>query len=157
MWSRKPRAEYEAGKGEVNRAAMYDLIHSGHVPGVIAYLDDAPVGWCSFGRREEFLRLNNSRTLKPVDERPVWSIVCLFVHRKHRRKGLSVALLQAARDWATKQGATVIEGYPVVPRKREVPDMTAWHGTARAYERAGFCEVARPTEARAIYRYEVAA
>lgn len=157
MWSRKPRAEYEAAKGDINRADMHRLVYTGHVPGLIAYTGGVPAGWCSLGPRQEFLRLNNSRTLKPVDDQPVWSVVCLFIHRKYRRRGLSVALLEAACAWAAKQGARIVEGYPVVPTRPEVPDMTAWHGTARAYQRAGFTEVARPSDARAIYRREVSA
>lgn len=35
-----------------------------------------------------------SRILKPVDDQPVWSIVCLFVHRNHRGAGVSTALIE---------------------------------------------------------------
>ena len=157
MWWRKPRAKYEAGKGEVNRASMHELVHGGGVPGLIAYANGEPAGWCSIGPRSDFVRLNNSRTLQPIDNQPVWSIVCLFIRKQHRRRGMSVALINAACEFASHRGARLVEGYPVVPGKPEVPDMTAWTGFPSIFERAGFTLVARPTDARAIYRREVRA
>lgn len=152
MWWRKPRAEYERDKGEANRTSMLELVNSGTVPGLIAYVDGHPVGWCSVSPREQFVRLNTSRTLRSPDSQAVWSVVCLFVKRLYRRQGLSAALLRAACDWAASQGGRIVEGYPIVPRKDTVPDMTAWTGFPRAFEQAGFVQVARPTDARAIYR-----
>jgi len=152
MWWRKPRAEYERDKGSANRASMLALVNSGIVPGLIGYIDGKPAGWCSVSPRGQFVRLNNSRTLKSPDDQPVYSVVCLFVKRTHRRQGLSSALLTAACELVRSQGGRLVEGYPVVPRKDTVPDMTAWTGFPRAFEQAGFVEVARPTDARAIYR-----
>jgi GNAT superfamily N-acetyltransferase len=152
MWWRKPRAEYERDKGTVNRASMLAIVNSGVVPGLIGYVDGKPAGWCSVSPREQFVRLNNSRTLKSPDAQPVYSVACLFVKRPHRRQGLSSLLLKAACDWVASRGGRIIEGYPIVPRKDTVPDMTAWTGFPRAFEEAGFVKVARPTEARAIYR-----
>jgi GNAT superfamily N-acetyltransferase len=152
MWWRKRRADYERDKGEPNHAGMRALVSGGHVPGLLAYLGGEPVGWCSVAPRSEFVRLENSRTLRPVDTQPVWSVVCLFVRRSHRRRGISVELLRAACEHARSGGARILEGYPVVPRKPDVPDMTAWTGLAGAFAAAGFQEVSRPSEARAIYR-----
>jgi GNAT superfamily N-acetyltransferase len=152
MWWRKRRAEYERDKGEANRADMRARVFGGHVPGLLAYLDGEPVGWCSVAPRTEFVRLETSRTLRAVDAEPVWSVVCLFVGRSHRRRGISVELLRAAAEHARAAGARFLEGYPIVPKKREVPDMTAWTGLPGAFAAAGFEEVSRPSEARAICR-----
>ena len=155
MWWRKSRAEYERDKGEANRDSMRKLVEIGVVPGLIGYVDGRPAGWCSVSPREQFVRLNTSRTLRSPDDQPVYSVVCLFVRKPYRRKGLSSALLTTACDWVASQGGRIVEGYPIVPRKDTVPDMTAWTGFPRAFEQAGFIEVARPTEARAIYRRSV--
>lgn len=126
---------------------------SGAVPGVLAYLDGEAVGWCAVAPRDDYPRLARSRILRPVDDRPVWSVPCLFVGRPHRRKGISVSLLRGAVDWAAGRRANVVEGYPVVPKPGGMPDAFAWTGTASAFVRAGFREVARRSESRPIMRW----
>jgi GNAT superfamily N-acetyltransferase len=90
--------------------------------------------------------------LKPVDEEPVWSVVCFFVARSHRRKGLTVALLKAAVAYAREQGARIVEGYPVEPKQGSMPDVFAYTGLVGAFEKAGFVEVARRSKSRPIMR-----
>ena len=79
MWWRLTQREFDAQKGEGNRRAMKAIVDSGRVPGVLAYHEGQPVGWCSVAPREEFPRLGRSRILKPVDDEPVWSVVCFFI------------------------------------------------------------------------------
>jgi GNAT superfamily N-acetyltransferase len=93
--------------------------------------------------------------LAPVDERPVWSISCLFIAKPFRRQGVSVALIGAATKFARSRGARVVEAYPVVPYSDAMPAAFAWTGTVSAYERAGFREVARRSAARPIMRREL--
>jgi GNAT superfamily N-acetyltransferase len=155
MWFRLTRAEFEAQKGEGNRIAMRAIVESGEVPGILAYADGRPVGWCSVAPREEFGLLERSRLLKPVDDRPVWSVVCFFIGKAYRRQGLTVALLRAAVDYAAAHGAEIVEGYPAEPKKADAPDVFLYHGTTSAFREAGFVEVARPSETRAIMRYVI--
>ena len=68
-------------------SAMKAVVDSSEVPGLLAYDGNEPVGWCALAPRERYLRLARSRILKPVDGKPVWSVVCFFVARSHRRKG----------------------------------------------------------------------
>ncbi len=131
---------------------MKKIVNSGFPPGIIAYDDDQPVGWCAVEPREHYPTLAKSRSLKPVDDQPVWSITCLFVTTAHRRKGLSVALLEAAARHAKKNKAKVLEGYPSVVHKKEVPGPFIWTGTESAFKNAGFVEVARPSASRRIMR-----
>ncbi len=152
MTPRLTRREYEQQKGEGNRRAMKELVDSGEVPGVLGYLGDEAVGWCSIGSREAFSSLARSRILKPVDEKLVWSIVCFFVRKDERRKGLSVALIDAAVKYARSQGARIVEAYPVEPRKEEMPPVFAYTGIASAFRKARFKEVLRRSETRPIMR-----
>lgn len=152
MWWRLRAKEFESGKGESNRRAMRRLVRSGRVPGILAYLNGEPVGWCSVAPRAEYVRLERSRILRPVDDRPVWSIVCLFIARAHRKAGISVKLIEAAARFARKQGAGIVEGYAVEPAKGRTADAFAYHGPASAYRSAGFVEVARRSETRPIMR-----
>ena len=153
MWWRVPSAEFDRGKGEGNRQAFQALVASGAEPGVLAYVGEEPVGWLAIQPREAYPRLARSRSLRPVDDAPVWSVTCFFVARAHRRGGLSVGMLRAGVEHAAARGATIVEGYPVDPRGGRLPDAFAWHGTRAAFERAGFVEVARPSATRAIMRY----
>jgi GNAT superfamily N-acetyltransferase len=107
--------------------------------------------------RDVYVRLDRSRVLRPVDDTPVWSISCLFVEKARRARGVSVALLDAAARFAGKQGARVVEGYPVVPYTDRMPAAFAWTGTLSAFLAAGFTEVARRSRTRPIVRRSVSA
>jgi len=154
MWWRLPRSEFDARKGASNRAAFRRIVAGGREPGLLAYRGGRPVGWCAVEPRDRYPALARSRVLAPVDDRPVWSITCLFIERSHRRRGVSVALLRAAVEHAMARGASVVEGYPVVPKTGRMPDAFAWTGTLAAFERAGFREVARRSPTRPIVRAE---
>lgn len=154
MWWRQTAKEYEASKGEKNRRKMKKIVISGDIPGVLAYHDGEPVGWCAVAPRSEYTRLARSRILKPVDDRPVWSIVCLFVAKESRGMGVSSALISAAVDFVREKGGKTVEAYPVEPKKK-MPDAFAFHGLAVSYSRAGFREVARRSETRPVMRFEI--
>ncbi len=143
MWWRITASEYsrEAGKG--NRKAMKKLVDSGEVPGILAYADGRPVAWCSVAPRERFGRLERSPVLKRVDETPVWSVVCFYVSKEHRRKGMMVAMLKAALEHARRNGASVVEGYPVEPRGSGLSGFEGFTGIVSAFRKAGFVEAAR--------------
>ena len=153
MYWRLPRTQYEEQHGELNRRNMKALVDSGNIPGILAYSDGEPVGWCSIAPREEFTTLSRSRVLKPVDDQPVWSVVCFFVARGQRHKGLTVQLLKAAVEYARANGARIIEGYPVEPKEGKSPDVFVYTGLFSAFKQAGFSEVLRRSETRPIMRF----
>lgn len=155
MWWRLSAKAWTAGKGAANRKAFRSIVADGEVPGVLAYDRGEPVGWCAVAPREAYLRLANARTLKPIDDRPVWSITCLFVRRDRRRRGVSAGLIDAAAKLAASRGATLVEGYPVDSRSSDAPAAFVWTGLPGAFARAGFSEVARPAPTRPIYRREL--
>ena len=152
MTWRLPRAEYEAGKGAGNRAALRRRVRSGPPPGILAYVHADPIGWCAIAPRLEYDYLARSRVLRPIDDRAVWSISCLLVAKPYRGRGISVQLLRAAVEMARKGGAEVVEGYPVTARTGRMPDAFAWTGTLSAFRAAGFEEVARGSPGRPIMR-----
>ena len=151
MWARLPRAEFQAGVGSKNKRALRRVVAAGEPPGILAYVNGEPAGWCGLGPRTDFRRLEKSKVLAPVDDRPAWSVVCFFVARPYRRQGLSVRLLREAVRHAAARGATLVEGYPTDTRSRAA-DAFVWTGLASAFERAGFREVARRSRTRPIMR-----
>jgi GNAT superfamily N-acetyltransferase len=155
MWWRLSRAQYERQKGEGNRHAMQNLVNSGTVPGIIAYLEGNPVGWCSVAPREDYPHMAGSKVMKSIDEQPVWSVACLFVDRKYRRRGLSVGLIRHAVTYVKERGGHILEAYPVEPKKQTVPGVFVYTGLASAFRAAGFKEVARRAETRPLMRYYI--
>jgi GNAT superfamily N-acetyltransferase len=155
MWWRLKRSQFVKQKGEENRRALRQIIEAGEVPGLLAYADGRPIGWCAVAPRQSYAVLERSRILKRVDDAPVWSVVCFFVSKTFRGKGLTTALLRAAVEYATQHGAGIVEGYPVEPKKTRMPDVFAYTGLASAYRKAGFVEVARRSETRPIMRFFV--
>lgn len=139
------------GRGEQNKRALKSLVDGGYVPGLIGYEDGSPVGWISLSPREDYAKLRRSPVMKPVDDRPVWSIVCFFVDRRARGRGVSEALLEAATDYARSQGVTLLEAYPVDKKERSDPDFM-FFGAKSMYDKAGFEEVARRKETRPVVR-----
>ncbi|MGE3171207.1 MAG: GNAT family N-acetyltransferase [Planctomycetota bacterium] len=151
MTMRLPARDYDAGKGAPHKRRLRRRVDREPAPGLLAFAGDEPVAWISLGPRPEFARLATSRVLAPVDDRPVWSIVCMFVRRDLRRRGVSRQLLRAAAAFARRCGADVLEGYPVDP-KGSLADAFAWTGLASAYRAAGFREVARRSVSRPVFR-----
>jgi GNAT superfamily N-acetyltransferase len=151
MWWRLKRSEYEKQKGTSNKKAIRKIINSGSVPGILAYHNNIPIGWCAIEPRESYKLLENSRVLKRIDNERVWSVVCFFVYRKYRRKGVTEELLRAALKHAKKNKAKIVEGYPIDSEK--TPSAFAWTGFASAFLKVGFKEVHRGSPTRPIMRY----
>lgn len=167
MWWRISRKEFDQQHGAGNRQAMHRLVEAGEVPGILAYTSDPlaggpegepfkqAIGWCSVAPMEKYASLNRSPVLKSIDDTPVWSIVCLFLHKSQREKGLTLALVKAAVDYVCKQGGRVVEAYPTVAQGKRLPPVSSFMGLQAVYEQAGFVEVARPSKSKVIMRYTI--
>jgi GNAT superfamily N-acetyltransferase len=153
MTWRLQKADYERLKGDGNKKAIQKLVRREEPIGIIAFVGEDPAGWCAVAPREKFIRLQNSRVLKPIDDKPVWSVSCFFIAKPHRRKGLSVKLLRATLAYAKKEGAKIVEAYPVEPKDNKMPDVFAWTGILSSFIVAGFKEEKRHSETRPIVRY----
>ena len=155
MWWRSKRSQFEQQKGRQNKRALKRIVDSGEIPGILAYFRGEPIAWCSVAPREVYAALKRSRILKPVDDEPVWSIVCFFVARNFRHKGITVKLLKAVIEYVRERGGKIVEGYPTEPKKDQTPDVFAWTGLASAFRQAGFKEILRRSPTRPIMRYWV--
>jgi ribosomal protein S18 acetylase RimI-like enzyme len=123
--------------------------------GIIAYQGTTPVGWLSFGPRGAYAKLQRSPVMKPVDDQPVWSVVCFVVPPEFRHQGVATALLKAAVAEARARGARLLEAYPVDKATRGADDWL-WHGAKSMYDKAGFEEVARRRPERPVVRLKLA-
>ncbi len=148
---RLPPKEYEKNKGAGNKKLFKKLVAKVS-PGIIAYHNGAPAGWCAFAPREEYIRLENSRVLKKIDDEKVLAVTCFFIRRNMRKKGLSILLLEEVKKHAKASGFKIIEGYPVTPYMKEMPAPFAWTGLPSTFAKAGF-KVAAQRGKRKIMRH----
>ncbi len=159
LW-RLAKKDFEAGAGgagEANRRAMKAIAAEAVPPGLLAYDGDQAVGWISVAPRSRFPRMENSRILKPLDDRQVWSVTCLLIASSHRRQGVATRLLSAACDFVRDNGGSVVEGYPIAPNKSSYPPIFAWTGFESAFRKAGFETVVKRSPTRPIMRRELVA
>lgn len=147
FWHLRGNAYWD-GHGARNREGLEGEIRGGAEPGLLAYVDDVPVGWCRLGPRESFERLEHSVKLARVDDQEVWSVVCFFVHPSAKRTGVASALLDAALARATAEGAPVLEGYAV---REGHMNIDAYTGYLPMFLHAGF-DVVRAAGRRTIVR-----
>lgn len=134
-------------RGPRRREAMTELAGRAVAPGLMAFEGDQPVGWIAIAPREELTRVARSRATLPVDDEPVWVIPCVTVHRKHRGRGIALALIEAAVSYAGQQGARAVEAYPRAGGER-IGDDNAYFGTEEMFSRAGFSIIRGPLEGR---------
>ena len=140
-WRGSSRARGFSGPA-ANRDALEAQVTIGeYAPGLIAYLDGEPVGWCGLGPRAAMPRLRRSRTIPAADALPVWSIGCFVVRPGYRRRGVARALLQGAIDYARSQGAPGVEGSPVDAAGARVSTSDGFVGFTSMFEAAGFRRV----------------
>lgn len=147
---------YHQRPREENRLALKAIVEAGPPPGLLAFDGDLAVGWCQITPRDHLPWMDEKRNLRRVDDAPVWSISCFYVRSKHRRRGVTKALIEAAVAYAAKAGATMVEACPI-DRTIGKGATNAFTGVASSFASAGFSEVARRSPTRPIVRRQVPA
>ena len=138
----------EGSQSRRKRAAMTELAGRERAPGLLAFVNGEPVGWVAVAQRGELGRVARSRATPPVDDVDVWVIPCITVRKDARGRGIAVALIEAAVEYAAAQGAPAVEAYPRAGDERTGDD-NAYFGTEPMFRRAGFQVVRGPLENRA--------
>src|SRR5437764_14701882 len=112
MYWRVGRA-YRERAHEENRAAFREIVERGPPPGLLAFAGNMAVGWCQLTPRDALPWLDRTRRLKRADDVPVWSLLCFYVRKGYRRRGVSSALIAAAVKAAQRAKAPALEAYPL--------------------------------------------
>ncbi|AYY14579.1 N-acetyltransferase [Actinobacteria bacterium YIM 96077] len=151
------RKDWHASTVDTRREMLREQVCRQDVPpGVLAYTDGTPVGWCAIARKSSYPRLRRSPLAGSGDDDGVWSVTCFVVTVGHRRRGMTSALLQGAIDLARAHDARTIEAYAVDPSARtSVSAAELYFGPLSVYTSAGFTEVARPYPARPRMRLDL--
>jgi GNAT superfamily N-acetyltransferase len=143
-YRQRPRAK--------NKAAFKAIVKQGPPPGLLAFDGDVPVGWCQLTPRADVPWLDREWRLRRVDEKPVWSISCLYVRKGYRRRGVTAALIAAAVKAARRAKAPALEAYPL---DAKLTPSASGTGFASTYARAGFKTIARHVPPRPIMRHDL--
>lgn len=156
MYFRLNNPEFKKGKvDEGNKHAIKAIVWEGKPAGLLGLIEGEAIAWCAFAPREDFIRLENSRVHKRIDDKEVWSMPCFFIDKNFRKSGVSVQLLKGAIKHARENGIKTLEAYPTIPTQIRLPDSFAWVGLYKSFERAGFEIVDRTSRNRPMVRYYV--
>ncbi len=147
-----PNRDFKAGWGEGNHKWFERLVASRAEPGILAYRGDEPAAWLGIAPRDRLERLNRSRTFKPIDSEPAWTMNCFVVRRNFRRQGLTRELIRAGIEFVRERGGKIIEAYPFQANRKAIPGYDLFVGSAAAFRDCGFAEVARPLPTRPVMR-----
>ena len=154
MWFIIPVKEYHAAGSDGNRASFCRLLAASEHPlGLIAYLDDRPVGWCAVGPRSRYLRAIRTPTYKgrdPDEDDDVWLLPCLFLRKEARGAGLGGRLVRAAVRLARERRAVAVEAFPYAGPKRRSRETQV--GFEAVLSRGGFAVIGRPSADRVLMR-----
>jgi GNAT superfamily N-acetyltransferase len=150
MYWRLRSSAFSGNRIADNRAGLRRLANEAAAsglpaPGLVALRGDRAVGWVSLGPRADFERLERSRTIPRLDDRPVWSVVCFAVSETSRGQRIAGKLLEAAIDYARRHGAPALEAYPAVTGSTRLPASAMYSGSLSLFEAAGFRRVADTT------------
>lgn len=167
QWFQNPGKSFDALSVQERKAALHAQTQCG-IPqanttsGLIAFLDDEPVGWCAVEPRTAYPRLRTSRIVfgnrdENKDDESVWAAVCFVTRAGFRRRGISRALASAAVDFARARGARALEGYPLQLAERKAPMWGELYvGSYSIFADAGFSEISHPTPRRFVMRINFA-
>lgn len=133
---------------------------AGATSGLVAYLDDEPVGWCAVEPRPAYFGLARvyrvpweGRNEDKADE-GVWAVTCVLVRAGFRKRGIAYALARGAVEHARPRGARALEAYPYRTEVGEVTWDEIHPGNESIYVAAGLREVTRPGKRRVVMRID---
>lgn len=155
MYFRLPYKTFQGNKPGGNKKMMKQLVNKGCPKGLIASMNNEPVGWIAMAPREDYMKLVDSRAFKRIDDKPVWSITCFFIKKEFRHNGLSQQLIKGAVDFAKKKKIKTLEAYPAIPYSEKVPSPFLWVGVLSSFIKNGFNIVQQNSKSRAMVRIDL--
>ncbi len=152
MVNRNMDPPYSRSDTAMKKRAMSDYVAGGTPVGILGYIDDEPVAWCSIAPLETYKNLRGKRYVSDGNDTDnVWSIACFFIQSGHRRQGITTQLIKAAIDYAKSNGAKIVEAYPIDYDTQSYTYM----GRIGTFERLGFKEVGMVGIRRHMMRLQV--
>ena len=149
VWRPIPKGASRADS-QAKKASLRQRVHDGAPVGILGYVDGEPMAWCSIAPRTTYRDLKGKDD--PAEEPDsVWSLVCFFVPRRLRGRGIASRMIEAAVEHARMKGAAVVEAYPV---DSDSPSFR-FMGFRSSFESAGFRKVGAAGRRRHVMRLSV--
>jgi GNAT superfamily N-acetyltransferase len=158
--SRMTPAEVRETTPPDRRKRFGSVVKKGPPPGLLAYKGDEPVGWVAIAPRSATPQWSVGRKSSAVENEAdatdpeVWAATCFFVRSGHRKKGMTAELLEAAIDWAKKNGAKRLEACPMSHDDKR-SNVGLFVGPKRVFERRGFDTVLERKPGRPLMRLKL--
>jgi len=133
----------KSGLPSHNKKRKKELVSQGRSHGIIVYSGSQPVGWCSYGPKEEAPAIDRGRFYRKLglsDDGRLWRVTCFFVDKDFRKRGVAAVALRAAIDSIRRKGGGTVEAYPRT--SKHGGSVSLWFGTADKFQREGFKPVA---------------
>ena len=92
------------------KASLENYVVNKNPVGLLGYDNTEAIAWCSIAPRESYRELSGENSLTNV-----WSLVCFFIKKEYRQKGITEELIKQAIQYAKDNGANYVEAYPVEP------------------------------------------
>lgn len=89
---------------------MEEYVINQNPVGLLCYDNSEAIAWCSIAPRESYRELSGDNSMTNV-----WSLVCFFIKKEYRQKGITEELIKQAIKYAKDNGANYVEAYPVDP------------------------------------------
>jgi GNAT superfamily N-acetyltransferase len=130
--------------------------------GLVAYLDDEPVGWVALEPRTAYPRLLRTRTpwsgrQEDRSDDSVWAVTCFVIRTGYRKRAISYALAAATVEFAREHGARALEAYAMETEPgTEITWGELFVGARQVFAAAGFTEVSHPSPRRVVMRIDFA-
>lgn len=144
-------SRYRSQAPSQNKAELKALVERGPPPGLLALAGGIAVGWCQITPRSALPWIDQTWRLKRVDDLPVWSLSCFYIRKGYRKQGIASQLIEAAIEFARRNGAPAVEAYPIDATQSPSSSSTGFVST---FERLGFSRVPSPTVERPILRLQ---
>ena len=140
---------------DANRALKQRLVEEGRAHAALVMDGDEAVAWAQFGSPLELPNIYHRKEYDLAgDPEPDYRITCIFVDKRHRRRGVTETALRGVLELVREAGGGVVEGYPhdtTDGRKVSV----LYDSTRALYERLGFTYVRAKGLRNCVMRTEV--
>jgi len=130
--------EWEQVSKDQNRNATITLIKEEKMKGLLAFVNNEPVGWCNVNFKEIYEKTPIDCELGDNPKGKVASVVCFLIAPSYRKKGVARKLLNHAMKTLKEKDCSWIEAYP---RKGDLSDAHSYHGPISLFSAEGFSVV----------------